>query len=81
MVGVLMIGAVKNINFDDLDEAIPAFLTMVMMPFAQNISTGIAFGFISYAFLKLFKGKGKEVHPIIYVLAILFIIKFTVIGG
>lgn len=81
IVGVLMIGAVKNIDFDGIDNALPAFLTMVMMPFTQSIATGIAFGFISFSALKLFKGKGKEVHPIIYVLAILFIIRFIIMPG
>lgn len=81
IVGVLMIGAVKNINFDGIDNAMPAFLTMVMMPFTQSIATGIAFGFISYSALKLFKGKGKEVHPLIYILSILFIIRFIIMPG
>ncbi|MCT4598584.1 MAG: NCS2 family permease [Vallitalea sp.] len=79
MVGVLMIGAVKNITFDTIDDSMPAFLTMVMMPFTQSIATGIAFGFISYSILKTAKGKYKEVHPIVYILAILFIIRFLIL--
>lgn len=78
IVGVLMIGAVKNINFDGLENSVPAFLTMVMMPFTQSIATGIAFGFITHCALKLAKGKGKEVHPILYILSILFIIRFII---
>ncbi len=81
IVGVLMISAVKNVDFDGIDNSMPAFLTMVMMPFTQSIATGIAFGFISYSALKLFKGKGKEVHPIIYILAVLFIIRFIIMPG
>ncbi|AYD40958.1 NCS2 family permease [Clostridium fermenticellae] len=77
IVGVLMIGAVKNINFDDFTEALPAFLTIALMSFSYSIANGIAAGMIFYPIVKITTGKYKEVHPIIYVLAILFILRFV----
>jgi AGZA family xanthine/uracil permease-like MFS transporter len=76
-VGVLMMTTIKNVNFEDMSEAIPAFLTVVLMPFTYSIATGIAVGLIVYPIMKIFKGKAKEVHPIVYVLAVLFIIRFA----
>lgn len=78
VVGVLMMSALKNINFDDMTEAIPAFLTMILMPFTYSIATGIAAGLIVYPIMKTCTGKYKEVHPIAWVLAILFILRFTI---
>ena len=75
IVGCLMISAVKNIEWHDLDEAFPAFLVVLFMPLTSSISTGIALGFITYPLLKLLKGKGKEVHPLLYIFAVLFIIQ------
>ena len=77
IVGSLMIGAVRGIEWDKVEEAIPAFLVILIMPLTSSISTGIAFGFISYPLLKLFKGEGKEVHPLLYLFAILFMIKLV----
>ncbi len=79
IVGVLMMGAVKQINFDDFSEALPAFFTIAMMPFTYSIANGIAAGLIFYPIMKLATGKSKEVHPTVYILAILFIIKFTLL--
>ncbi|WHH58182.1 NCS2 family permease [Petroclostridium sp. X23] len=79
MVGVLMMGAIKNIDFDDMSEALPAFLTVVMMPFTYSIATGIALGLIVYPVTKIVAGKAKEVHPIVYVLAVLFILRFSIL--
>lgn len=75
IVGLFMMSPIKEIDFEDYTEAIPAFLTIVMMPFAYSIAEGIVFGMVSYVALKLFSGKGKEVTPIMYVLALLFILK------
>ncbi len=75
IVGLFMMSPIKEIELDDYTEAIPAFLTIVMMPFAYSIAEGIVFGMVSYVALKLFSGKGKEVTPIMYVLAVLFILK------
>ena len=79
-VGVLMMNSVKAIEWDDPAEAVPAFLTIAMMPLAYSISTGIAFGFISYVFIKLFTGKVKEIHPITAVLSVLFLANFFLVS-
>lgn len=72
MVGILMMGSIYRIDFTDFSEAVPAFLTIIVMPLTFSITNGIAVGFLSYAVIKLVSGKGKEVHPIMYVLAVLF---------
>lgn len=77
IVGSLMIGAVKEINWADMDEAFPAFLVVLAMPLTSSISTGIAVGFISYPLLKLVVGKHKEVHPLMYAFAILFALQLV----
>ncbi len=81
IVGVLMMGSVRNINFADFSEAMPAFFTMAIMPLSYSIANGIAAGMIIYPITKIASGKAKEVHPGIYILAILFIIRFTVLPG
>lgn len=78
IVGSLMIGAVKHIEWEKFDEAFPAFLIVLAMPLTSSIATGIAFGFISYPLMKIFKGKGKSVHPILYVFAVLFAIQLLI---
>ncbi|MBS4538053.1 NCS2 family permease [Clostridium sp. D2Q-11] len=79
IVGVLMMTSIKHIDFEDFSEALPAFLTMAIMPFSYSIANGIAAGLIFYPLTKVTMGKGKEVHPAIYVLAILFILRFTIL--
>jgi adenine/guanine/hypoxanthine permease len=76
VVGSMMLRNVKRIHWDDATEAIPAFLTMVLMPFAFSITEGIAFGFISYALLKLATKRGREVHGIVYAFALLFVVRY-----
>ncbi|MGM9624913.1 MAG: NCS2 family permease [Eubacteriales bacterium] len=71
-VGVLMMACVKNIDWTEISTALPAFLTMAMMPFTYNISYGIAFGLISYVVIHLFCGKAKEIKISTYVIAVLF---------
>ncbi|WP_411683032.1 NCS2 family permease [Clostridium thailandense] len=80
IVGVLMMGAVTKINFEDFTEALPAFFTIAIMPFSYSIANGIAAGIIFYPIVKLVTGRRKEVHPIVYILAALFIIRFAVLG-
>lgn len=75
-VGFLMITAVKDIHFDNAIEAIPAYLTLLTMPILYSISGGIAVGFISYVVLHLLAGKAKEIKPLMYVLAVLFVLKY-----
>ena len=77
VVGFLMMTAVRFIPWDDFDEAIPAFLTILTLPLTFNISYGIAFGFISYVLIKLSRGKPGEVHPLHYVFAVLFALTFV----
>ena len=71
-VGVLMINGVKNIFWDNLSSAVPAFLTMTMMPFTYNISYGIAFGLLSYIVINLFSGKGKQIRVGTWIITALF---------
>jgi len=73
IVGVLMMDSFGKIEWGDFDEALPAFLTAVGMPFFGGITSGIAVGFIFYVIVKIFKGQFKEVHPIMYITTLLFI--------
>jgi AGZA family xanthine/uracil permease-like MFS transporter len=79
IVGVLMMGSVTKIDFSDFTEALPAFFTIAIMPFTYSIANGIAAGLIFYPIVKIATGRHKEVHPIVYVLAILFIIRFVIL--
>lgn len=79
-VGALMLMGLKDLDFDNLSELFPAFLTVAMMPLTYSIANGIAFGLISYTVVKLCTGKVKEVKPLTAVLALLFIIRFFIIG-
>ncbi|MEQ8154954.1 MAG: NCS2 family permease [Clostridiaceae bacterium] len=79
IVGVLMMGAVTKINFDDFTEAMPAFFTIAIMPFSYSIANGIAAGIICYPIVKIATGRHKDVNPIVYVLALLFILRFTIL--
>lgn len=79
IVGILMMGGVTKINFDDFAEAMPAFFTIAIMPFTYSIANGIAAGLIFYPIAKIATGKVKEVHPTVYVLALLFILRFTIL--
>jgi AGZA family xanthine/uracil permease-like MFS transporter len=76
VVGILMIASITDIDWHNFEDAAVAFLAVIMMPFTYSITNGIAFGFITYVVIKLIKGKAKEVHPIMYVFTILFIINF-----
>lgn len=79
IVGVLMMGTVTKINFDDFAEAMPAFFTIALMPFTYSIANGIAAGLIFYPIAKFATGKSEEVHPTVYILAALFILRFTIL--
>lgn len=81
VVGFYMLGAVAKIDFDDLSDAIPAFLTIVAMPLAYSISEGIAIGVISWTLLNLITGKAREkkISPLMYVLTVLFILKYVLL--
>ena len=78
MVGFLMVSSVTEIRFDDdnLTEAIPAYIAIIAMPLVDSISEGISLGSISYVVLNVFTGKAKKVTPLLYVLAVLFVLKY-----
>ena len=76
IVGFLMMTQIKNIDWDDLGIALPAFLTIILMPFTYNISVGIGAGFITHVLIRVFQGRGKEIHPLLYLVAGLFMIYF-----
>lgn len=75
LVGLFMMSPIKEIDLEDFTEAIPAFLTIAMMPFAYSIAEGIVFGMVSYVILKLITGKWRDVSVVMYILAFLFILK------
>ena len=75
IVGLFMIENVVNIDFKDYTEGLPAFITIIMMPFAYSIADGLIFGFLSYVFIKVLTGNAKCVSKVMYILSVLFIIK------
>lgn len=77
IVGLFMFSAVTKINFNDMTEAIPAFITLIFMPFTYSIAQGIVFGIISYCILKLFTGRRNEITPTVYVMTALFLVKIV----
>jgi AGZA family xanthine/uracil permease-like MFS transporter len=76
VVGLFMMEHVVDIDFNDYTEALPAFLTILMMPLAYSISDGLAFGGISYVLVKLLSGKRKDIHPVMYFVALMFVVYF-----
>ncbi len=72
IVGSLMMGSIGQIQWNEFDEAFPAFLIILSMPLTSSIATGIALGFITYPLMKIVKGKWRDVHPLVYVFAVLF---------
>jgi adenine/guanine/hypoxanthine permease len=78
LVGAMMVTPITKINFDDYTEMIPVFLTIIMMPLTFSIAEGIVFGMLSYVLLKLLSGKVKDLTPVMYILAILFVLKFFI---
>jgi AGZA family xanthine/uracil permease-like MFS transporter len=78
LVGFLMMAQVKGIDFDDLEVAIPAFLTIILMPFTYSISAGIGAGFVSYVLLKVVRGKASQIHPLLWVVSALFVVYFAI---
>lgn len=80
IVGVLMMGSVRNIYWDDPAESISAFLTIIIMPLSYSIADGLAVGLISYPLLKTFQGKFHETTIAMWILAVVFILKFVLVG-
>ena len=77
MVGLFMAREVKRINFADLEEAFPAFIIMVMIALSYSISTGLAFGFISFTLIKTILGKAREVKPAMWIIALMSVLFLT----
>ena len=73
-----MMQQVKGIDRDDLEIAIPAFLTIVLMPFTYSITVGIGAGFVTYVFLKLVRRRTSAIHPLMWVVAALFVVYFAI---
>jgi AGZA family xanthine/uracil permease-like MFS transporter len=78
LVGFLMMQQVKHIEWDDVEIALPAFLTIVLMPFTYSISVGIGAGFLAYVLVKLVRGKAAAVHPLLWVVSALFVVYFGI---
>ena len=78
VVGFLMMQQVKGIDWDDLEIAIPAFLTIVLMPFTYSITVGIGAGFVAFVAIKVLKGKASQVHALMWVVAALFVVYFAI---
>ncbi|NEA34260.1 NCS2 family permease [Streptomyces sp. SID13031] len=78
LVGFLMMTQVKGIDFDDLEVAIPAFLTIILMPFTYSISAGIGAGFVSYVLLKVVRGKARQIHPLMWIVSAMFVVYFAI---
>jgi adenine/guanine/hypoxanthine permease len=76
IVGALMMESVRQIDFNDFTESLPAFLTIALMPFTYSIANGVSAGLVFYPLLKLISGRGREVHWIVYVLAILVVFRY-----
>ena len=81
VVGFLMLNVLSNLDFSDYTEALPAFFVLATIPFTYSIADGIGVGFISYCVLKLVAGRAKEVHPLLWILAGVFVVYFLYLGG
>ncbi len=78
VVGFLMFGAVREIDVTDIHDGFPALLTLIMMPLTYSITNGIGAGFISYVFLRVVSGRAREIHPLMWIVSIAFVIYFIV---
>ena len=78
LVGFLMMQQVKGIDWDNLEIAIPAFLTIILMPFTYSITVGIGAGFIAFVFIKLIRGKSSAIHPLMWLVSVLFVLYFAI---
>ncbi len=80
LVGALMCGAVARVKWSDFTDAVPAFLTLIGTPLTFSIATGLSMGLLSFTFLKLFSGRHKEISPLIWVLSVLFLLRYAFLG-
>ncbi|WP_456452946.1 NCS2 family permease [Thermococcus sp.] len=81
IVGYYMLSAIREVDFTDATEAIPAFLVLITIPYTYSIADGIGMGFISYTIIKAASGRWKEIHPLMYVLTLVFLGYFAYLGG
>ena len=81
LVGAMVIGTVREIDWTDPTEGIPAFLTIIVMPLAVSITEGVAFGVVAYAALKIATGRARQVHPLLHAFALLFILRYLFLRG
>lgn len=81
LVGAMVIGTVREIDWTDPTEGIPAFLTIIVMPLAVSITEGVAFGVVAYAVLKIATGRARQVHPLLHAFALLFIMRYLFLRG
>src|SRR5262249_26675749 len=77
LVGAMMIRGLRQVAWDDPTEAIPAFLTIIVMPLSVSITEGVAFGLVAYVVLKSASGRSREVHALLYVFAVLFLARYA----
>ena len=80
IVGVMMTSSFKEIEWEDLSQAVPAFFAGIFMAICYSISYGIAFGFITYCITKIIKKEVKEIHPILWVCTLLFVLNFVLLA-
>jgi AGZA family xanthine/uracil permease-like MFS transporter len=77
LVGVMMLRSIIHIDFVDFTEAVPCFVTILMMPFTASISEGIVLGMLSYTLTKVCTGQYKELSPVMYILSVFFVLKYV----
>jgi len=78
LVGIMMMRPIRSIDFTDMRVAIPCFISIIMMPLAGSISEGIVQGMIAYVIVKVFTGEGRQLSPVMYVLAVIFLLKYVI---
>jgi AGZA family xanthine/uracil permease-like MFS transporter len=81
LVGALMCGSIARVRWDDFSEAFPAFLTLVATPLTFSIATGLSLGLLSFTFIKLGTGKYREISPLIWILSLLFLLRYAFLGS
>jgi AGZA family xanthine/uracil permease-like MFS transporter len=78
IVGFLMMTVVKDIPWNDIEEAFPSFVIILTIPLTYSISHGIGYGFIAYSLVKLLLGKAREVHPLMFIISLIFVVSFII---
>ena len=81
LVGALMCSSIAKIRWDDFTDAFPAFITMVATPLTFSIATGLSLGLLSFTFIKLGTGQYREISPLIWVLTVLFLLRYAFLGS